>query len=285
VAVSNSDERERVSANLRTRNVLCIAARDHGYHTMIQREQMNGKLDREVEIQRRYYTDTAPCYDRMHGQEAGDNPQTFKLLCAMLQMADVKTVLEVGAGTGRGMRRLSEAMPELSVRGIEPVTALVEQATKKNGVPAGAILQAVGERLPFCDGTFDAVYSLAILHHVRQPNLIVSEMLRVARRAVIIIDGNRFGQGGWPARLLKLGLYKTRLWKIANYLKTGGKGYLLTEGDGLAYSYSVYDSFELLAAWSEQLIIIPSDPCEATSWFHPLLTAAGVVVCAVKKTH
>ncbi len=245
---------------------------------------MNGKLDKEVEIQRHYYTDTAAQYDEMHLREAGDNPQTFKLLCTMLRMADAKTVLEVGAGTGRGMRRLSEAMPELSVRGIEPVTALVEQAAKKNGVPANTILRAVGEQLPFRDGTFDVVYSLAILHHVRHPNAIVREMLRVARRAVIIIDGNRFGQGSWPARLLKLGLYKLGLWKLSNYLKTGGKGYLLTEGDGLAYSYSVYDSFELLARWSEQLIIIPSDPCEATSWFHPLLTAAGVVVCAVKKT-
>ena len=114
-------------------------------------------------------------------------------------------------------------------------------------------------------------------------NAIVREMLRVARKAVIIIDGNRFGQGGWPVRLLKLGLYRTGLWKIVNYLKTGGKGYLLTEGDGLAYSYSVYDSFDLLADWAEQLIVIPSDPCEANSWFHPLLTASGILACAIKK--
>ena len=245
---------------------------------------MIGKLDKEVEIQRRYYTDTAPHYDRMHGHEAGDNPQTFKLLCAMLRMADANTVLEIGAGTGRGILHLSEAMPDISVLGIEPVAALVDQATKKNGVSASAILQAVGERLPFRNSSFDVVYSLAILHHVRHPDLIVREMLRVARRAVIIIDGNRFGQGRWPIRLLKLGLYKTGLWKLVNYLKTGGKGYALTEGDGLAYSYSVYDSFELLANSAEQLIITPSEPCVPTSWFHPLLTSPGVVVCAIKKS-
>jgi ubiquinone/menaquinone biosynthesis C-methylase UbiE len=200
-------------------------------------------------------------------------------------MADAKTVLEIGAGTGREICRLSNAMPDLSVRGIEPVTALVEQAAKKNRVPANTILQAVGEHLPFRDCSFDVVYSVAVLHHVRHPNVIVREMLRVARRAVIIIDGNRFGQGGWPVRLLKLGLYKAGLWKIANYLKTAGNGYLITAGDGLAYSYSVYDSFELLADWAEQLIIIPADPCEATSWFHPLLTAGGLLVCAVKKAY
>ncbi len=239
--------------------------------------------DKAVEIQRRYYTDTAASYDDMHSHEAGDNPGTFRLLCALLRMVEAKTVLEVGAGTGRGMRALSDAIPELSVRGVEPVTALVEQAVKKNGLPADAILQAVGEKLPFRDNAFDVVCSLAILHHVRQPDAIVREMLRVARSAVIIIDGNRFGQGRWPVRLFKLALYKMGLWKIVNYLKTGGKGYLITEGDGLAYSYSVYDSFDLLAGWAEELIIIPSDPCKATSWFHPLLTASGLIVCALKK--
>jgi ubiquinone/menaquinone biosynthesis C-methylase UbiE len=240
--------------------------------------------DKAVEIQRRYYTDTAAGYDEMHSHEAGDNPRTFRLLCAMVRMVEAKTVLEVGAGTGRGMRALSDTMPELSVRGIEPVTALVDQAVKKNGLSADSILQGVGKQLPFRDGTFDVVCSLAILHHVRQPDAIVREMLRVARKAVIIIDGNRFGQGSWPMRLLKLALYKMGLWGPVNYLKTGGKGYLITEGDGLAYSYSVYDSFDVLADWAEELIIIPADPCKATSWFHPLLTAGGLIVCAVKKT-
>jgi ubiquinone/menaquinone biosynthesis C-methylase UbiE len=249
-----------------------------------QGDPMIRKLDEEVEIQRRYYTDTAVCYDQMHDHEASENPQTFDLFCAMLRMAGAKTVLEVGAGTGRGIRRLSEAMPDLSICGVEPVTALVGQAKTKSGVSVDAILQAVGERLPFRDRSFDVAFSIGILHHVRQPNLIIREMLRVARRAVIIIDGNRFGQGRWPVRLLKLGLYKAGLWKVVNYLKTRGKGYELTEGDGLAYSYSVYDSFELLASSAEQLIIIPSEPCVPTSWFHPLLTAPGIVVCAMKKT-
>jgi ubiquinone/menaquinone biosynthesis C-methylase UbiE len=247
-------------------------------------DPMIGKLGKEIEIQRRYYTDTAACYDQMHGHEASENPQTFNLLCAMLRMADAKTVLEVGAGTGRWIRRLSEAMPDLSIRGVEPVAALVDQARTKSGVPESAIFQAVGEQLPFRDRSFDVVVSLGILHHVRQPNLIIRELIRVARRAVIIIDGNRFGQGRWPIRLLKLGLYKAGLWRMVNYLKTGGKGYELTQGDGLAYSYSVYDSFELLANSAEQLIVSPSEPCVATSWFHPLLTASGVVVCAMKKT-
>jgi hypothetical protein len=108
-------------------------------------------------------------------------------------------------------------------------------------------------------------------------------MLRVARRAVFICDSNRFGQGSRIARLTKLALYKTRLWNPYTYLRTRGKGYMITEGDGLAYSYSVYDSFELVARWADRIILVPSEPKgKASSWFHPLLNSAGVLMCAIK---
>jgi hypothetical protein len=108
-------------------------------------------------------------------------------------------------------------------------------------------------------------------------------MLRVARRAVFICDSNRFGQGSGIARLTKLALYKTRLWGLYTYLRTRGKGYMITEGDGLAYSYSVYDSFDLVARWADRVILVPSEPKgKANSWFHPLLNSPGVLMCAIK---
>jgi len=111
----------------------------------------------------------------------------------------------------------------------------------------------------------------------------VKEMLRVAKRAVFISDSNRFGQGSRSARLTKLVLYKMRLWGIYNYLKTSGRGYLISEGDGLAYSYSVYDSFEEIARWADRLILIPNGGEKAGSWLHPLLTSGGVIVCALRE--
>jgi hypothetical protein len=107
-------------------------------------------------------------------------------------------------------------------------------------------------------------------------------MLRVARKAVFLCDSNRFGQGPLPARLLKLALYKTKLWGVFNYLRTGGKRYSITEGDGLAYSYSVYDSMEPIARWANRVILIPTAGLESASWYHPLLTSSGILVCALK---
>jgi len=241
------------------------------------------KIDDAVEKQRRYYAETASRYDAMHAHEGDDDSWNLTLVSALLQTIDARSVLDVGAGTGRGVRHLKSSRPDLRACGIEPVAALIDQAAAKSGGPQPVFVQGSGEALPFADASFDAVCSFAILHHVPQPDGVISEMLRVARKAVLIADSNRFGQGRWPIRIAKLALYKAGLWRTINYLKTSGKGYLFTLGDGVAYSYSVYDSFHQIAEWSERLMTIPAEPGRARSWLHPLLTSGGVLIFAVKK--
>lgn len=244
---------------------------------------MPRSTDEAIQIQRDYYTETAAKYDTMHAGEGEDNTVALKYVYSFLDMIQPKTVLDVGAGTGRVIKRLEEALPGVIVHGVEPVAALIEQAVQKNGVAEGAILRGTGESLPFEDNSIDVVCAFSMLHHVPRPNDVVREMLRVARKAVLICDGNRFGQGSRAMRFAKLGLYKAGLWGLVNFLKTGGKGYMITEGDGLAYSYSVYDSYKPLAAWADQLIVIPGQTCRATSWFHPLLTCSDLIVLALRE--
>ena len=243
---------------------------------------MEAKPDRATEIQRRYYADTAAKYDSMHAHEGSTDPSITKFVSAIMRMLEVRSILDVGTATGRGMRELKEALPGSFVCGVEPVAALVQQAVQSGGTSIGPIICATGEALPFRDASFDAVCEFSILHHAANPNAVVKEMLRVAKKAVFICDSNRFGQGSPAARLIKLALYKSKLWTAYNYLRTGGKGYRITEGDGLAYSYSVYDSFDLVARWADRLILIPGTDGKCTSWLHPLLNSAGVLVCAVK---
>lgn len=122
-----------------------------------------------------------------------------------------------------------------------------------------AIIQGSGDALVFADKSFDAVCEFATLHHVSDPAAVVSEMLRVTKKAIFLSDCNRFAQGHLLLRLLKLGLYKARLWGAFNYLRTSGKGYRITDGDGVAYSYSVYDSFDQIAQWAHRIIHVPGD--------------------------
>jgi ubiquinone/menaquinone biosynthesis C-methylase UbiE len=248
-----------------------------------QETPMETRLDRAVEIQRRYYTDTATRYDSMHAHEGATDASITKFAHAIIRMLEIRSVLDVGTATGRGMRELKDALPELFVCGVEPVAALVEEAVRSGNTSSCPILRATGEALPFLDASFDAVCEFSILHHAPDPNAVVKEMLRVAKKAIFICDSNRFGQGSVGARLIKLALYKSKLWGAYNYLRTGGKGYRITEGDGLSYSYSVYDSFDLLARWADRVILIPCTGGKGTSWLHPLLTSGSVLVCALKE--
>jgi ubiquinone/menaquinone biosynthesis C-methylase UbiE len=241
------------------------------------------RIDPAVKIQRTYYTHTAAQYDSMHANEGATDPAVTKYVHGFLQVLNVRSVLDIGCATAQGTASLQSALPDAFVCGVEPVAALADRALEGGIAPRFQLLRATGEALPFGDAAFDAVCEFGMLHHVPQPAAVVKEMLRVARRAVFICDSNRFGQGSFPARLVKLVLYKARLWPLYTHLRTGGRGYMITEGDGLFYSYSIYDSYDLVAAWADRIFLIPSAPGKATSWFHPLLTSSGVILCAVRE--
>src|SRR5262249_33387273 len=145
--------------------------------------------------------------------------------------------------------------------------------------------------LPFPDHGIDAAFACGILHHARNPQKIVREMLRVSRKAVFLSDENRFAHGSTFACWAKLALCKLGLFHAAYRIKTFGKGYRFSQGDGIAYSYSVYDSIDELSRWADRVILIPTDVTGSSaslvsrrrgSSFHPLLTSFHLLLCAVR---
>ncbi|MBD2245412.1 class I SAM-dependent methyltransferase [Nostoc sp. FACHB-888] len=241
-------------------------------------------MRKDVKLQRKYYTDTAEKYDEMHGGEDSAHDTALKYISTFMDHLKVTTVLDVGCGTGRGVQYFLDKYPDLKVIGVEPVQALINQGIKK-GISSELLICAEGECLPFDDGSFDVVCSFGVLHHVAQPEKVVREMVRVARRAIFISDGNRFGQGQLWTRWIRLLLYKFGLWGFANYIKTKGRGYMSSEGDGIAYSYSVFDQYDILANWSDIFIFIPTLITDKKSWLHPLLTSSHVLLCCIKEAN
>jgi ubiquinone/menaquinone biosynthesis C-methylase UbiE len=260
---------------------------EHVRRLEVNKTCVGGELsrsDQAVEIQREYYTETASRYDTMHKHEGVDDAEGRRLILSILQSLQIRSFLDVGSATGRGLKDFAAALPGALVCGVEPVAALVQQGVAAGNAQNVSLIQASGDALPFADASFDVVSEFSILHHVPEPLKVVGEMLRVARRAIVIVDCNRFAQGSWPARIFKLALYKLGLWHAFNFLRTGGKRYQISEGDGLFYSYSVYDSYDLVARWANRILILSGGPAHShpRSWFHPLLTSEGLILIAIR---
>jgi SAM-dependent methyltransferase len=218
----------------------------------------------------------------MHVSAGDEHLVAAKYMSYLLDDLGVTSLLDVGTGTGRAIKFLLPRHPNVRLAGIEPVQALIDEAVK-GGVPPGVITPGRGEALPYEDEAFDAVCEFGALHHVSKPNEVIGEMLRVARKAVFISDTNRFGRGSHHSRLAKVGLASVGLWRLADWVKTRGKGFAISEGDGVAYSYSVFDSMSLLTAWADRVILFPTLGDKSGGLFHPLLTSSHLLCCAIKE--
>lgn len=208
---------------------------------------MPKKTDEARALQQEYYHATAADYDRQHLMDP-EHEFAIAWLTGLLDYVAVDSVLDVGSGTGRLLRRLRQHQRFSGIRmlGIEPVAALREQAYR-NGVRRDELIEGDGTRLAFEDGAFDLVCAFGVLHHLPDPDRAVREMLRVARHAIFISDSNIYAAGGWVERFAKQTLRALRLWRLAQFVKTRGRGYKLSEGDGLWYPYSVYDNYAQIA--------------------------------------
>lgn len=198
---------------------------------------------KELDFHRDYYGRTASLYDTMNVHERDEHSFAVATLIGQLDFFGFRSVLEVGAGTGRLLLQLKAARPDLRVCGVEPVGGL-RQVGHQKGLKESELVEGNGYALPVAAGDYDLVCCFGVLHHVPEPGKVVCEMLRVAGKAVLISDSNNFGQGRPLIRLAKQCLHRAGLWRLATLIQTRGKGYHTSESDGLFYSYSVCDNHE-----------------------------------------
>jgi ubiquinone/menaquinone biosynthesis C-methylase UbiE len=110
---------------------------------------------------------------------ADEGHASHRAVLDALQLAEVRTVLDVGCGTGEFAVALVESVPGAAYVGVD-VSTLATRAAAELGRP-GAFVAADAERLPFAEGTFDAVVSLYALEHFPAPVATLTEMCRVLR--------------------------------------------------------------------------------------------------------
>ena len=228
--------------------------------------------------QRAYYERTADHYEAMHVCADDEHGLALALFAGIARRNGARAVLDVGAGTGRALELLGAELPQCRLTGIEPSEALRNVGHAK-GLSKDQLIGGSGEALPFADNAFDFVIETGMLHHVPDPAKVVAEMVRVARLGVMISDSNKFAQGPWALRMFKAVVSALGLWRAFIWLQTRGKMAKWSEGDGLFYSYSVFDNLDLVRAKFPRLLLTNTVPMTGASLRHD---AGHVCLIALK---
>jgi SAM-dependent methyltransferase len=119
---------------------------------------------------------SADAYDRFVGR------YSYALCDALAERAGLArgvSVLDVGAGSGVGTRRLVEIAGPGRVAAVDPSETFV--AALRERFPEADVRQGVAESLPFEDDSFDAVLAMLVVNFMTDPAAGVAEMRRVTR--------------------------------------------------------------------------------------------------------
>lgn len=205
---------------------------------------MTGATKTDVERQRAYYAQTAHDYDTWQISPDDEHQIALGWLASLIRMRGHTSVLDVGSGTGRAALWL-KTQTQARVVGLEP-SAELRAIGHTKGLSAEELIEGDALTLPFEDNSFDIVCAFGVLHHIADHRQAVHEMVRVARCGVFLSDANNVGQGGWLARRFKSSLRTLGLWRTFDLLRTGFRGYHYSDGDGVFYSYCIFDDVPIL---------------------------------------
>jgi SAM-dependent methyltransferase len=117
-------------------------------------------------------------YDRI-GLDYSELRKPDPRIAAPIQaaLADSRTVLNVGAGTG------SYEPAGLEVTALEPSIEMIRQRR----TAAAAVVQGRAEDLPFADSSFDASMAILTVHHWTDRAKGLAEIRRVTRGPVVLL--------------------------------------------------------------------------------------------------
>ncbi len=114
-----------------------------------------------------------------------DDPAQYRAVFDSLGVREGSQVLDVGCGTGGGVRALAARFPGVGrVVGIDKSETMVAEARARTDAAAGAHVEfavADAHDLPFPDESFDSAFSLRVFEIIGEPRRVLAEMARVLR--------------------------------------------------------------------------------------------------------
>ena len=169
---------------------------------------------REIEIQRAYYAETAHRYDDTHVNQEGEHDFALRFLVGAVQYLGIRSILDVGSGTGRGLLEFARAMPEVTAVGIEPSAELREIGYSK-GLSRSQLIDGDAMKLAFDDDSFDLVCEFGALHHIPEAVQGGGRDVACFAEGDLHLRRQQFWQGGRLSRLLKQTINAVGLWPLA----------------------------------------------------------------------
>lgn len=147
---------------------------------------MRLELDQIPEFYERSYTSPAngDKWARWRALGAVTKAEHVLSLLDRARVQGVETVVEIGCGDGSVLGELARRGVGASRVGMDISSSAVAIASGQSGVTSAR--QFDGSRIPAADGAYDLVLATHVLEHVPAPEPLVGELLRVARRALVI---------------------------------------------------------------------------------------------------
>ncbi len=131
-------------------------------------------------------------YAEAYARNRSVQPRLLERMVALLGARPSQRVLEVGCGTANYARAIArETGAEL--HGIDPHAGMIEQAASIGGAPGVHLAEGSAESIPYPDATFDALYSVDVIHHVENRSAYAAEAFRVLRSGAVFLTATDSG--------------------------------------------------------------------------------------------
>lgn len=130
----------------------------------------------------------APKVAELYARHRGNTDELFIDEVVSLLGQSPGPVVDIGAGSGTPAAALAHR--GLDVVCVEPSSAMILQGRLR--YPNLRYVQAVGEALPFDAASFESATLLYVLHHTRDPELVLGEARRVLRPngRLVVVSGS-----------------------------------------------------------------------------------------------
>ena len=185
-----------------------------GLHMNANRNEGNEFLEKSKELHKEYSREYwAGAFDPEHP----DTKRHYSLLSSgdgLLSNLSLDSILSVGDNFGRDVGYFKRYFPDAKCTASDLYAAGISKAVTEGHIDS--VISADVEALPFGDCEIDCVIAKEAFHHWPRPMLGLYEMLRVAKKAVMLIEPSDV-INGIPTPNLNEKIYTDEYEEVGNY--------------------------------------------------------------------